>query len=142
MRKTEHAASEDAAISPKKERKSEPVNKNVIMMQFVIISVIDVIIAFLIYAVACIVCGGMNESCVASYITVLFLPLISFLTALASFLFTKNLSASFIVNVVLTIVMYLIFNGFEWNVFLWELLYIVNAVFGYVIAFAVRSYKA
>ncbi|MBE7065392.1 MAG: hypothetical protein E7384_06235 [Ruminococcaceae bacterium] len=142
MKKTEYAASKDAAISPKKERKSDIAKKNVLIMQIVMVSVIDLVVALLIYAVACLVCGGINESCMTSYFTVLFLPLISFLTAFASFLFTKKLSVSFVVNVILTAVMYLIFNGFEWNIFLWELLYIINAVLGYVIALAVRSYKA
>ena len=142
MSKTEYAASKDAAISPGEEKKSDVANKNVLTVQIVMVSIVDVIIALIIYGVANLVCSGISESCITSYFTVLFVPLISFLTAFASFLFTKNLPVSLVVNIILTAVIYLIFNGFEWNVFLWELLYIVNAVPGFVIALAVRSYRA
>lgn len=140
MKYSEHAASKDAAVSPNK-NKSVNNRKNILIMQSVIVTVIDAVIALLVFFAANLVCSGICESSFVSYMTVLFVPLISFLSAFASFLFTKNLQVSFVANILLTLILYVIFNGFEWSMFLWELLYIVNAVLGYVIALAARSYK-
>lgn len=141
MKSTERAASRDAAVSPIKNKTSDN-RKNILIMQSVIVTIIDVAIALLVFFAANLVCSGVCESSFVSYMTMLFIPLISFLTAFASFVFTKNLQLSFAVNILLTLIFYIFFNGFEWSMFLWELLYLVNAVIGYVIAFAVRSYKA
>ena len=111
MSKTEHAASKDAAISTKRDKKTDTTKKNVRITQLVIVSVIDILIALFVYAVASLVCGEISESCIASYFTVLFLPLISFLTALASLLLTKNIPVCFTVNVALTAVIYLIYRS-------------------------------
>lgn len=142
MRSTEHAASKGAAISPKKKKKISDIRKKVLITQSVLVSIMDVAIALIVCLIANIVCNGTGESSFVSYFTMLFIPLISFLTAFASFVFTKNLKVSVIANIVLTVALYLIFNGCGWSIFLWELLYIVNAVLGYVIALAARSYKA
>lgn len=142
MRFSEHAASKGAAISTAKKKNPGRNIKKVLPLQIIMIAAIDVVIALAVYCIAKLVCNGISEAEFDSYIKVLFIPLISFLTAFASFVFTKNLSISLLGNIILSIVMFLLNSGFRWNIFLWMILYIVNSLLGYVIAFAARSYKA
>jgi len=142
MNTNESAASKGAAISPKKNTRNEEPNNKVLILQIVMISVIDILVALLIFAVAKMVCKGVADDVFASYFKVLFIPLVSFLTAFASFVFTKNFKVSSVINIILSLTLFFISNGFEWAVLLWEILYAVNALLGFIIAFAVRSYKA
>ena len=113
--------------------------RSVLLIQFVSIVIIDFLIALLVFLFANLVCrNGLD---LKLYMKVFFIPLISFVTGFVSLVFTRNIVLSAVGNVLLGFILFLISNGFRAAVILWLLLYMVNSVLGYIIAFAVRSYK-
>ena len=124
--------------SEKKTQNMDP--KSILLIQFVSIVIIDSLIALLVFLLAKVVCGKALD--LELYFKLFFIPLISFITGFISLAFTRNLLLSVVGNVLLGFVLFLISNGFNASVFLWILLYMVNAALGYVAAFAARSYRA
>ena len=124
--------------SEKKTQNMDP--KSILLIQFVSIVIIDSLIALLVFLLAKVVCGNALD--LKLYFKLFFIPLISFITGFISLAFTRNLLLSVVGNVLLGFVLFMISNGFNASVFLWILLYMVNAALGYVAAFAARSYRA
>ena len=91
MKLSEHAASKGAAISNVNKNKAHKNKKQVLRLQIMIVAILDIVIALVVYLLAKLVCIGVADAVFDSYMRVLFIPLISFLTAFASFVFTKKI---------------------------------------------------